>query len=214
MPYHNNESVKEEVAKLFNTNKSIIKIQQNHCAVLIVLLIVWLLPNQAYAGKVEVYWDDPKGYTDIKAGAEHRAKFARRMQLAFNQHFAKLATKLPAHYVWKIRISDVDLAGYVTKIYFNKTLDKHRSMPTSRGELRVYDARLNPSITISYIVTDTNTGKIMAGDKLIKLTDRFVSRYPSPALMTRAFSYDKFVITSWFNKVLLPFLKPNKTDDG
>jgi len=163
-------------------------------------LVLLIFSTFTYAGTAEIYWDDPKEYTDIDGGVANQALFAKRVQLAFNSHFKELAKRLPANQLWKIRISDLDLAGNVSKVYF-----RLHYRPTSRGELRVMDAFFNPSITISYIITDTKSGKIIAGDKLFKLTDYYVTRYPSSQFMVKDFSYEKYMIKAWFNKVLLPF---------
>ena len=160
-----------------------------------VLVGLMMTAGHANANEVKVYWDDPSKFTDIVAGVESEATFPQRVMDSLDKHFAKLGDKLPRGYTWEIRVSDVDLAGKVTSAYWN-----------GREALRVMDTFFNPSITISYLVKDGN-GKIVAGDKNFALTDAYVKKYPSDRFMQRPLSYEKYMIKSWFNKVLLPFVE-------
>ena len=144
---------------------------------------------------VKVYWDDPKGFTDINAGVESEATFSKRVMRSLEKYFIQLGQKLPAGYSWEIRVTDLDLAGKVTSAYWR-----------GREALRVMDTFFDPSITISYVVKD-RTGKIIAGDKDFNLTDAYVKSYPSELFMRKPFSYEKYMIKIWFNKVLLPFVE-------
>lgn len=166
------------------------------------ILVVGVLLLSSYASadsendvKVTVFWDDPKDFTDIDAGVESEATFSKKVMTALNKHFVRLGQEFPKGYSWEIRVSDLDLAGKVTSSYWS-----------GREALRVMDTFFNPSITLSYLVKDA-TGKTVAGDKNFDLTDVFVKNYPSDRFMQRPFSYEKFMIKSWFNKVLLPFVE-------
>jgi len=161
----------------------------------IILVCMLAASGQIRAGTAKVYWDDPKTFTDINPGVESRAKFIERVKKAIGQQFIKLAKKLPEGYTWEIQVSDIDLAGRVTSAYWG-----------GREALRVLDTFYHPSITISYLVKD-QAGKIVAGDKHFDLTDAYVKKYPSKRFMQRPFSYEKYMIKSWFDKVLLPFVE-------
>lgn len=154
-----------------------------------------LATGAANAGTAKVYWDDPTGFTDINAGVQSQPKFTKRVIEKMNEHFSSLAEDLPKGYTWHIQVADVDLAGKVSTSYF----------PGKEGT-RTFDTFFNPSMTFSYLVKDQN-GKIVAGDKLFKLTDVHVKRYPSSRFMQRPLSYDKYMVKAWFKEVLLPFVR-------
>ena len=163
----------------------------------VLVFTMLLVGSCSYASTnvVTVSWDDPKGFTDINAGVESEVTFAKKVMNSLGKYFVQLGQKLPKGYSWEIRVSDLDLAGRVTSSYW---YDKEA--------LRVLDTFFNPSITISYLVKDA-AGKIVAGDKDFNLTDAYVKNYPSEKFMRRPFSYEKYMIKAWFNKILLPFVE-------
>lgn len=166
------------------------------------ILVVGVLLLSSYVSadgendvKVTVFWGDPKSFTDINAGVESEAKFAKKVFKTLNKHFVRLGQQFPKGYSWEIHVSDLDLAGKVTSSYWG-----------GREALRVMDTFFNPSMTISYLVKDSK-GKVVAGDKNFDLTDVFVKSYPSNRFMLRPFSYEKYMIKAWFERVLLPFVE-------
>lgn len=155
------------------------------------------LASHCYAkplNQVVIYWDDTEKFTDIDAGADAQHHFTKRVKQTFNLKFAKLMAKLPAKYRWTIQIHDVDLAGQVTRV-LNHT----------REPIRGYETFFNPSMTFSYRLIDDKK-RVVANDKNFKLTDFYVTRYPSPRFMQRFLSYEQHMLDAWFNKVLLSFV--------
>ena len=136
----------------------------------------------------------------MAAGGFAQHKFTKRVKQTLNLHFAKMAGQLPVGYHWTIHIHDIDLAGKITRAYRR-----------DREPLRVYQTFFNPSLTMSYRLLDAK-GKVVANNKSLKLSDVYVTQYPAPRFMHRFLSYEKYLLTAWFNKVLLPFiaLTPSK----
>ena len=60
-------------------------------------------------------------------------------------------------------------------------------------------------MTFSYRLLD-DKARVVANDKDFKLTDFYVTRYPSSRFMHRFLSYEQHMLDAWFNKVLLPFV--------
>lgn len=149
----------------------------------------------ANAGEAVIYWEDITKFSDVDAGVNSQPKFNRKLKKAMSNHFGKLAEQLPTGYKWEVQIHDVNLAGKISRAYRN-----------DREPLRVYDTFFNPSMEISYRVSD-DKGKVIANDKHFKLTDHYVDRYRSEKHMQRFLSYEKMMMNAWFKKVLLPFVE-------
>ena len=65
------------------------------------------------AAQVEVKWTNPDKYADIDAGQGHRQHFKDRTFKAFEEHFAKMAERLPEQQKLIFDITNLDLAGDV-----------------------------------------------------------------------------------------------------
>ena len=159
--------------------------------------IIGGLATHCYAkplNQVVIYWDDTETFTDIDGGSYAQYHFTKRVKQTLNLKFAKLMGKLPAKYHWTIQIHDIDLAGKMSRAY-----------NTQSKSIRVYDTFFNPTMTFSYRLLD-NKAHVVANDKNFKLTDFYVTQYPSPRFMHRFLSYEQHMLDAWFNKVLLPFV--------
>ncbi|WP_100656183.1 DUF3016 domain-containing protein [Alteromonas flava] len=69
--------------------------------------------EQPVSTKVSVEWQSPEDYTDVRPANESRKRFMDNTFHQFEQHFVKLAERLPENATWKITVTDVDLAGQV-----------------------------------------------------------------------------------------------------
>lgn len=147
------------------------------------------------AGQAIVCWEDITKFSDVEAGVNIQSTFNDRLKTAVNKYLSELAEQMPAGYKWEVQIHDIDLAGKISRAYRN-----------DRQPLRVYDTFFNPSMKISYRVTDSN-GKVIANDKHFKITDRYAKQYRSRTHRQRFLSYEKAMMKAWFKKVVLPFVE-------
>lgn len=65
----------------------------------------------AHAGTAEVTWGDVDEFHDVRAAADERPGYQDRIVNELTAHFQELATKLPEGYIWKVAVTDLDLAG-------------------------------------------------------------------------------------------------------
>ncbi|MEX1221174.1 MAG: DUF3016 domain-containing protein [Idiomarina sp.] len=67
--------------------------------------------SAAHAGTAEVTWGDVDEFHDVRAAANERPGYQERLVNELTAHFQELATTLPEGYVWKVAVTDLDLAG-------------------------------------------------------------------------------------------------------
>ena len=97
--------------------------------------------------KVEITWQDPKSYTDVRPSNESRKSFRNRVFKSLDKYFNKLAEALPEGQTLEVTVTDLDLAGQV--------------WPTMRAgafDIRIIDTVYIPRMEFSY--------QLKEGDKL------------------------------------------------
>ena len=62
---------------------------------------------------VEVVWQSPEDYTDVRPANQSRKRFMEQTFNRLEKHFTKLAKRLPEDYQWQLTVTDLDLAGQV-----------------------------------------------------------------------------------------------------
>ena len=65
------------------------------------------------AANVEITWENPKEYADVKPSNESRKHFRERVFRKLDEHFVELAEKLPDGQTLMVTVTDLDLAGQV-----------------------------------------------------------------------------------------------------
>ena len=151
---------------------------------LIAVLMTVLISTQAIAATSEVKWTEPDKYRDIDAGEEHKVKFRARVFKQLEQHFNKLAQKLPEGQVLKIKVTDIDLAG--------STL--HGGMK----RIRVIKEIHFPRMEFSYQLVDAKGVEIKSANADLKDISFMMSsnlRYRNDFL-----GYEKKLLDDWFKK--------------
>ena len=117
------------------------------------LLVLVFVHSSVHGASSEVNWIKPDNYTDIRAGNTNRKQFKQQVFKAFEQHFAKLASKLPEGQQLKIDIHNIDLAGdvnaggidrlrIVKEIYFPKMKFSYRVLAADDSEITAGEADL------------------------------------------------------------------------
>ena len=120
-------------------------------------LVLTSTVNLAHAANVEVQWQDPAKFSDMRASNESQSRFEQRTMNTLTGFFQEEAAKLPEGQTLRITVNNVDLAGEVE--YF------HRAHPFGvRVVRRVY----SPSMTLSYELLDANKAVVSAGDARLR----------------------------------------------
>jgi hypothetical protein len=144
---------------------------------------------------VEVLWGDLDSFTDIDAGTSGKQNFRNTMIREFEKHITTLAAKLPDGYQLYMVIEDVDLAGSVNSHYW-----------VGKEPLRVHDAMYAPEITFTYRLKNAAGEFIAAQDKFTLKNNRNMG-YLSRHFSNKPFAYEKRLLKSWFNAILIPYVK-------
>lgn len=135
--------------------------------------------------KVEITWQDPKSYTDVRPSNESRKKFRERVFNSLDKYFNQLAEALPEGQTLEITVTDLDLAGQV--------------WPTMRAgafDIRIIDRVYIPRMEFSYQLKNRDT-VIKSADVNIKEM-AFMNRV-SRLRSSDPFRYEKDMIKRWFD---------------
>lgn len=157
---------------------------KNFSLLLVTMLsIVTVAPN-AMAADSEVKWSNPDKYRDIYPGEESRKKFRAKTFAKFEQHFAKLAAKLPEGQTLKVDVTNVDLAG-----------DVHHG---SIDQIRIVKDIHFPKLSFSYQLVDKNNQVIKESD--VKLKDMNFLQNRSLKYRNDFLGYEKKMLDKWFKE--------------
>jgi hypothetical protein len=145
----------------------------------------------AYAAEVEVNWDKPEKFTDIRPANESRHKYRERVMKHFAGFFADMAQKLPEGYSWKVTVTDIDLAGEID--------------PFAGGagqELRVVKDIYSPAIKFSHVLQDKYGEQILNQQE--QLRDMSFMNSLRSYHSNEEFNYEKQMLLQWFSRDVLP----------
>jgi hypothetical protein len=121
-------------------------------------LLCLCLASIASAAGVEIEWQDPGKYRDIRAGNEGQQDFEQRVTAALTRSFEDAAADhLPDTQSLHVTITDVDLAGDVEYFF----LDFPQGIRVMRD---VYF----PSISFTYELKEVDGSVIASGEENIK----------------------------------------------
>lgn len=155
----------------------------------LLLLFISLLSYNAYAGKVQVFWESPESYTDIIAGTENKHTYQEEVFKAFEQHFIKLADMLPDDKTLYVNVKDLDLAGAVTYV------NSHR--------IRVVKAEMPPRIEFSFQLIDADN-KLLVSRNVNLYTQNF--KFTRSLKFNKPYYHDLELITEWFENTFKPII--------
>lgn len=152
------------------------------------LLFTSLLALVVQAATVEIVWQNPEAYRDIRAGNESPQAFRERVTATLGEYFKDAAEDhLPADQSLHLTISDVDLAGDVEYFFL--------AFPQG---IRVMRDIYFPSISFTYELRDASGALIKSGEENIKdMGYRFsgLMFINDPPL-----NYEKRLIHDWFSE--------------
>lgn len=80
---------------------------------LVVFNAHWVVAEEQQTPKVEVVWESPEDYTDVRPANQSRKRFMEQTFRGLEKHFQKLGKRLPEDYQWQLTVTDLDLAGQV-----------------------------------------------------------------------------------------------------
>ncbi|PQJ55103.1 hypothetical protein BTO11_01155 [Psychrosphaera saromensis] len=142
--------------------------------------------SHTQAANVEVKWQEPDSYSDIRHGNSHKTKFRENLFTQLEQHLSQLAEKAPSDLTLKIKVTNLNLAGDVS---YNFSMSQ---------DIRLVQQMYWPSIEFEYQLMQ---GQQLIKSETVKLKDTaFMSRGGNSHSSRDSYDYEKRMLTDWFNK--------------
>ncbi len=139
------------------------------------------------AAKLEISFKKPESYRDIYAGEGHQKNFEKSVFEELENHFQKLAAKLPDEQLLKITINDLDLAG-----------DVHLG---GIERVRIVKDMYYPRVAMNFELVSGQQQTLMSGEVNLKDINFMTGR--SLKYRHSILSYEKKMLDEWFSKTFL-----------
>lgn len=160
-------------------------------AIFALVLSAPVLSNAESGAELEMNWQEPDKFTDIRAANDSRSRFQERVQRNFEKFFQEMANELPDGYSWQVTITDIDLAGQVD--YF----------VTDTGQaIRVIKEIHSPAIRFNHMLRDQYGEEVVAGEE--RFRDMGFMNRMTPRGHTPEFAFEREMLQDWFEKELQP----------
>ncbi|MDO6565714.1 DUF3016 domain-containing protein [Alteromonas sp. 1_MG-2023] len=152
------------------------------------------------AAQVEVNWEEPKSYRDVRPANDSRTRFRERTFKELDGFFTELAAKLPENQKLSVTVTDLDLAGQVWPASFV-------GLGQSAADIRVIKEIDIPRMEFSYVLLDENSVELKKED--VKIKDlNFMNTIKRRSINDRLL-YEKNMIENWFNDTFAESLASN-----
>tara|TARA_R110002126_G_scaffold146224_13_gene292148 strand:+ start:151 stop:702 length:552 start_codon:yes stop_codon:yes gene_type:complete len=160
-------------------------------ATLALVLSAPVLSNTQAGAELDLNWQEPDEFTDIRAANDSRSRFKERVQRNFEKFFQEMASELPEGYSWQVTVTDIDLAGEVD--YF----------ATNTGQaIRVIKEINSPAIRFNHLLRDQYGEEVVGGEERFRDMG-FMSRM-APRGNSPEFAFEREMLQDWFKKELQP----------
>ncbi|MDC8829963.1 DUF3016 domain-containing protein [Alteromonas gilva] len=135
---------------------------------------------------VEITWQEPESYTDVKPGNESRKRFRERVFKELDEYFNKLAEQLPEGQTLNVTVTNLDLAGQVWPTFGMGARD-----------IRIIESMFIPRMAFSYELKEG--GQVMKSAE-VSIKDMSFMNSTARFRTNEPFAYEKFMIKRWFNQ--------------
>ena len=135
--------------------------------------------------KVEITWQSPNDYRDIRPSNETRKGFRERVFSSLGKHFNKLAEALPEGQSLSVTVTNIDLAGQVWPTF-----------GAGAADIRIVDRVDIPRMAFSYELKE-NGDTIKSAE--VKLKEMAFMNRISRMRSSEPFGYEKAMLTRWFD---------------
>jgi len=155
----------------------------------VVVISMGIFPK-VEAAQVEIKWEEPESYSDVKPSNESRTRFRERTFKQLDEYFSELAAQLPEDQTLSISVTNLDLAGQVWPSQFV-------GMGSSGGDVRVIKRIDIPRMAFSYTLSDSAGNVVQSED--VKIKDMsFMDSVAGPRNRD-GLAYEKAMIKAWFD---------------
>ena len=141
--------------------------------------------------EVEIEWDKPEKYRDVRPSNESRKRFRDATFTHINEYMNKLALALPENYKLLMKVSDLDLAGQVWPA-------SYLGLGHNMSDIRIVKNIDIPRITFSYQLLD-ESGEVVQ-QAAVKLKDMSFFDRSNRFFKSESLRYEKNMLQRWFKK--------------
>ena len=139
--------------------------------------------------QVEINWEHPEKYRDVRPTMESRIKFREHTFEQLHEYIQELAAQLPDDQKLVLNVTDLDLAGQVWPASFV-------GFGNSTSDVRVVKHVDIPRMSFSYKLLDTAGEVIQEGD--VDLKDMSFMDRANRFFTSENLRYEKNMLKSWF----------------
>ncbi|WP_133468723.1 DUF3016 domain-containing protein [Paraglaciecola marina] len=143
------------------------------------------------ATQVEVQWQNPEKYRDVRPASESRKQFRESTFKKLDAYLQELSSKLPDGSKLLMTVTDLDLAGQVWPASFT-------GLGRGSSDIRVIKDVDIPRMTFNYQLM-SNTGEILKGADVDLKDMSFLSR-TNHRFRRDTLGYEKSMLKRWFDK--------------
>ncbi|WP_421133568.1 DUF3016 domain-containing protein [Alteromonas sp. A079] len=156
----------------------------------------------ASAAEVNITWEEPESFTDVRPSNESRKRFRERTLSELEAHISELASALPEHYVLSMTVTNLDLAGQVWPAQFV-------GLGNNVGnDVRLIQRVDIPRMNFTYSLNGENSKVLKADD--VKLKDMAFLESHTRRRANENLAYEKAMLDTWFNDTFAEHVvKPN-----
>ena len=139
--------------------------------------------------QVEINWENPEKYRDVRPTMESRIKFREHTFEQLHEYIQELAAQLPDDQKLVLNMTDLDLAGQVWPASFV-------GFGPSTSDVRVIKHVDIPRMSFSYKLLDATGDLIQQGD--VDLKDMSFMDRANRFFTSENLRYEKNMLKSWF----------------
>lgn len=167
-----------------------------------VLFLLGTHISTASAAEVNITWEEPESFTDVRPSNESRKRFRERTLSELEAHISELASALPEHYVLSMTVTNLDLAGQVWPAQFV-------GLGNNVGnDVRLIQRVDIPRMNFTYSLNGENSKVLKADD--VKLKDMAFLESHTRRRANENLAYEKAMLDTWFNDTFAEHVvKPN-----
>jgi hypothetical protein len=159
---------------------------------LIISAVTLGLSSQVVAKtEVEIEWDKPEKYRDVRPSNESRKRFREATFQHINEYMNKLALALPENQTLLMKVSDLDLAGQVWPA-------SHVGLGHGASDVRIVKNIDIPRINFSYQLLN-ESGQVLQ-EAEVKLKDMSFLDRSRRSFKSDSLRYEKSMLQRWFIK--------------
>jgi hypothetical protein len=150
------------------------------------------LTSQVLAqAEVEIEWDKPEKYRDVRPSNESRKRFRESTFEQINEYMNELALTLPNNQKLLMKVSDLDLAGQVWPASFV-------GLGNGGSDVRIVKNIDIPRIDFSYQLLD-ESGEVVQ-QAAVKLKDMSFLDRSSHFFKSESLRFEKNMLQHWFKQ--------------